>query len=108
MGSKSKYTLRVSERAAEMLVAHVRFLARLSENAALRLIREFEKNAEKLESTPEIYPWLSDPLLPHHKYRKLLFEKRYLIIYQVKTGRPKDYVYIDAVVDCRQDYHWLL
>jgi hypothetical protein len=46
-----------------MLVAHARFLARLSENAALRLIREFEKKAGKLESTPEIYPWLSDPLL---------------------------------------------
>jgi hypothetical protein len=108
MGSKSNYTLRVSEQAAEMLVDHARFLARLSENAALRLIREFEKNTGKLEITPEIYPWLSDPLLTHHKYRKLLFEKRYLIIYQVKNGGSKSYVYIDAVVDCRQDYRWLL
>jgi plasmid stabilization system protein ParE len=87
-----------------MLMDHVRFLARVSETAAARLIHEFETNATKLETNPEIYPWLSDPLFPHHKYRKMLFEKRYLIIYQVKDK----FIYIDAVVDCRQDYRWLL
>jgi hypothetical protein len=30
--------------------------------------------------------------------------KRYLLIYQIKG----DTVYVDYVVDCRQDYGWLL
>ena len=98
------YTLIIADRALEMLTEHVCFLARVSERAARRLIQEFEKKAKTLESTPERYPWLSDPLLPAHKYRKLLFEKRYLIVYQIKQKT----VYVDAVVDCRQDYRWLL
>ncbi|MDD4658959.1 MAG: type II toxin-antitoxin system RelE/ParE family toxin, partial [Eubacteriales bacterium] len=33
-----------------------------------------------------------------------LFADRYLLIYQIKDN----IVYIDAVVDCRQDYIWLI
>ena len=47
---------------------------------------------------------LSDPYIPAGKYRKLLMGKRYLLIYQIK----EDTVYVDYVVDCRQDYGWLL
>jgi plasmid stabilization system protein ParE len=101
----SHYTVVISERAAEMLVSHVRFLAQVSEAAASRLIAAFTKNAGSLETNPERNPWLPTPpslfnIVPEHKYRKLLFEKRYLMIYQVKGNR----VYVDAVVDCRQDY----
>lgn len=87
-----------------MLIAHARFLAQVSETAALRLVSEFKINAQSLESMPERCAWLSDPMLPEHKYKKLLFEKRYLIVFQIK----EHIVYIDAVVDCRQDYRWLL
>jgi plasmid stabilization system protein ParE len=87
-----------------MLADHARFLARVSEKAAMRLVSEVERKAGLLEKNPEGYPWLSDPLLPEHKYRKLLFEKRYLIVYQVEENS----VFVDAVVDCRQDYAWLL
>lgn len=31
-------------------------------------------------------------------------EKRYLLIFQIQ----EDIVYVDYVVDCRQDYAWLL
>jgi plasmid stabilization system protein ParE len=98
------YTLVIADRALEMLTEHVCFLAQVSEKAAERLIQEFQNKAKILKLTPERYPWLSDPMLPIHKYRKLLFEKRYLIVYQLK----KKTVYIDAVVDCRQDYRWFL
>ena len=40
----------------------------------------------------------------HQKYRKLLFEKHYLLVYQIINST----VYIDAVVDCHQDYSWLI
>jgi hypothetical protein len=42
--------------------------------------------------------------MPKGKYRKLLLEKRYLLIYQIKGT----FVHVDAVVDTRQEYGWLL
>ena len=87
-----------------MLVSHVRFLAVVSEKAALNLISEFERNTRTLENLPESNPWLEDPSIPTHKYRKLLFAKRYLLVYQIKEKT----VYVDALVDCRQEYGWLL
>lgn len=104
MGSEDKkYAVIISDEAAQMLVFHARFLAQVSETAALRLIEEFEEKAKSLEEFPERNPWLDDPLMPKGKYRKLLMAKRYLLIYQVKG----DTVHVDAIADCRQDYGWL-
>lgn len=87
-----------------MLVSHARFLAQVSESAALRLIEVFNERVKSLEIWPERNPRLIDPLIPAGKYRKLLMEKRYLLVYQIKAGT----VYVDAVLDTRQDYGWLL
>lgn len=94
----------VSEGATQMLVSHARFLAQVSEAAAERLIEDFQDKAKSLEQYPERNPNLIDPLITPGKYRKLLLEKRYLLIYQIKSS----VVYVDAVVDTRQDYGWLL
>lgn len=99
-----KYTVLISDEATQMLVSHARFLAQVSEKAALDLAAEFSAKAKSLGEFQERNPWLSDPLVPAGKYRKLLMTKRYLLIYQVKG----DNVYVDAVVDCSQDYGWLL
>ena len=103
-GAEKRYKVIVTDRAAQMLISHAQFLARASEAAAGKLIAEFEEKAESLESLPERNPWISDPLLPERKYRKLLLAGRYLMIYQIKDNT----VYVDAVVDCRQNYTWLL
>lgn len=105
MDSEDKlYNVIISDEAAQMLVSHSRFFAQVSETAALQLITEFNEKAKSLGKFPERNPWLSDPLVPSGKYRKLLMAKRYLLVYQVKDST----VYVDAVVDCRQDYGWLL
>ncbi|MDD4924841.1 MAG: type II toxin-antitoxin system RelE/ParE family toxin [Dehalococcoidales bacterium] len=103
-GDKKIYRVIISDEAAQMLVSHARFLAQVSETAALQLIDEFNKKAKSLEKFPERNPRLSDPLVPAGKYRKLLMAKRYLLIYLVKGNN----VYVDAMVDCRQDRGWLL
>lgn len=95
----NRYTVIVSEKAAELLLIQVRFIANVSEEAAQKLIVDFNLSA-RLETIPR----LSNPTLPINKYRKMVFNKRYLIIYQIKEVR----VYIDFVLDCRQDYRWLL
>ena len=105
MDSENKrYTVVVSDEAKQMLVSHVQFLAQVSEHAAMRLIEDFQVRAKSLEQFPERNPWLVDRLIPSGKYRKLLLEKRYLLVYQIKENT----VYVDAVVDTRQDYGWLL
>ena len=105
MESENKiFKVIISDEAAQMLVLHAKFLAQVSETAAISLIAEFNEKAKSLEQYPERNPWLSDSLGTAGKYRKFLMAKRYLLIYQVKGNN----VYVDAVVDCRQDYGWLL
>lgn len=99
-----RYHVIISERAGEMLVQHARFLAQASVQAADNLRIDIVEAAKSLQEFPERGSWLTDPLLPANKYRKILVDKRYLLIYQVKD----DTVYIDYIVDCRQDYAWLV
>ncbi|MCO5385651.1 MAG: type II toxin-antitoxin system RelE/ParE family toxin [Desulfosporosinus sp.] len=104
MDSENKrYTVVISDEAKQMLISHVRFLAQVSEHAATQLIEDFQVRAKSLEQFSERNSWLVDKLIPSGKYRKLLLEKRYLLIYQIKENT----VYVDAVVDTRQDYGWL-
>ncbi len=105
MGSENKrYDVVIADEASQMLLSHARFLAQISESAALRLIEAFQEKAKSLKEFPERNPWLTDPLIPAEKYRKLLLEKRYLLVYRIIERT----VYVDAVVDTRQDYGWLL
>ena len=105
MDSETKvFTVIISEGAGQMLVSHARFLAQVNEAAATRLIEDFQSKAKSLEQYPERNPVLIDPLITPGKYRKLLLEKRYLLIYQIKSS----VVNVDADVDTRQDYGWLL
>ena len=104
MENQNKYRVIVSERAAQMLVSHAAFLAQVSPDAAERLTREFEKTAKSLETMPQRCPWLTGEYIPRNAYRYILFEKRYMLIYQIIDN----VVYADYVVDCRQDYTWLI
>ena len=100
MDEQNKYTVIVSEHAKQMLVSHAAFLAQTSVNAAQRLADSFEKIAGSLEFMPQRCTWLTNEFIPRNMYRYILFEKRYMIIFQIKDNT----VYVDHVIDCRQDY----
>ena len=104
MEQQNKYRVIVSERAIQMLVSHAAFLAQVSPEAAERLTAEFEKRANSLEVMPQRCLWLKGEYIPRNAYRFILFENRYMIIFQIED----DIVYADYVVDCRQDYGWLI
>lgn len=70
-----KYTVIVSDKAASMLVNHVRFLANVSPEAAKKLHKEIITEIRALEFMPESYPWLSCDEIPANKYRKNLRQK---------------------------------
>lgn len=101
---EKRYKVIISSEAAQMLVSHARFLAQVNLEAAGNLIDEYDERIISLEMLPDRNPWVSDPLMPHGQYRKLLLAKRYLILYKVVDAE----VHVDAVVDCQQNYAWLL
>ena len=104
MENQSKYRVIVSQQATQMLVSHAAFFSLFSPEAAERLTAGFEKTANSLEIMPQRCPWLSGEYIPKNTYRFILFEKRYMIIFQIIDNT----VYADYVVDCRQDYSWLI
>ncbi|GKH31876.1 type II toxin-antitoxin system RelE/ParE family toxin [Muricomes sp. OA1] len=104
MEQQNKYRVIISERATQMLIFHAAFLSQVSPEAAERLTVEFEKTANSLEMMPQRCPWLTGEYIPRNAYRFILFEKRYVIIFQIVDN----IVYADYVVDCRQDYSWLI
>ena len=104
MPEPKEYQLVISKRAAFQLNEHAAFAARLEERLALRLIQSFKEAAVSLIHMPFRMPFLDSDTIPDKKYRKMLFEKYYLILYRVQD----DTVYIEYVIDGRQDYQWLL
>jgi plasmid maintenance system killer protein len=105
MENKNKlYKVIVSDRASDMLMQDVRFMAQVSLQEADKLRVKIIEAAKSLENFPERNSWLLDAVLPAKKYRKMIINKQYLIIYQIKA----DTVYVEYVLDCRQDYQWLL
>ena len=104
MEKQSNYRVIVSERVKQMLVSHAALLAQVSPEGLERLTAEFEKTANSLETMPQSCPWFSGQSIPRHTYRFILFEKRYMLLFQIVDNT----VYADYVVDCRQDYSWLI
>lgn len=94
----------ISDRARQMLANHVRFLAQKSPTAARKTKNELLDAIRSLSTIPERFPFLTAEFIPLNKYHKMFVQKWYLILYQVKDQT----VYVDYIVDCRQDYQWLV
>ena len=104
MENNRKYNVIVSKRAAKMLSDHAAFLANVSRSAADELVSEFSTAASSLEFMPERCSKFNAGHLQSNKYRRLIFGKRYLMVFQIIDQT----VYIDYILDCRRDYSWLI
>lgn len=94
-----QYTVVFASRVDAQLLKHVEFLARVSIPAAKAFRNAFAQLTEELEASPVRFPVETDPNLPSGVYRKALFFKRYKVLFSVDGNT----VYVDAVIDCRQD-----
>lgn len=99
-----KYRVIISDRAKQNLAAQVRFLAQISKPAAKKLKQRLITEIRSLETLPQRYSFFQEPYIPVNKYHKLYVENWYLVLYQIQD----DTVYVDWIIDCRQDYQWLL
>lgn len=98
------YRISVSRRAARTMLNHAAFLARVNPGAAEKLASEFEKTIDSLETMPRRCPLLYGEFIPQNVYRFILLGQHYMVIFRVVD----DVASVDYVVDCRQDYYWLI
>lgn len=104
MEKKPQNKVIVSDCARQMLAVHVRFLAQKSPIAVRKLKNDLMNAIRSLSTMSERFPFFGAEFIPLNKYHKLFVEKWYLILYQIKD----QVVYVDYIVDCRQDYGWLV
>ena len=93
-----EYFVSIDAGANDRMAEHIEFLARVSEDAAYRLLDEMIAGVHSLRKMPHRNPFYNRPYLPLNKYRYLIFDKRYRIVYQIDG----DNVYVDDIQDSRQ------
>ena len=104
MPEHESYQVVISKRAAQQLVEHAAFMARLDEKLTHKLVSDFRQAAASLERLPFRNPIMRSDVFAVEKYRKLIFDKCHILLYQIKG----QVVYVEYVIDGRQDYQWLL
>lgn len=53
---------------------------------------------------PQRLPFVDEEYLNQSQYHKMYVEKWYFVLYQILD----DTVYVEYILDCRKDYHWLI
>lgn len=104
MQKNKKYTVIISDRARQMLGAHISFLAKVNKDAAISKKKELIKAIRSLSEMPQRCTFFNEPYIPPNKYHKMYVANWYLIIYQIQEEK----VFIDYILDCRKDYKWLI
>ena len=104
MDQNKLYKVKISEEAQRGLGNIVSYVALNSIQAARVLKKDLVAEISSLKLFPERTPFLEGEFIPFNKYHKLVVRKNYLVIYQIKD----DTVWVDYVIDCRQDYQWLV
>lgn len=98
-----RYRVVISREAKKMLKDHIYFLARVNVEAAKEFRNQIMAEIRSLEKMPERFPYL-DEENRRSCYRKVVVPNWYLVIYLVID----DTVYVEYILDGRQDYSWLL
>ncbi len=99
-----KYEVIVSYKAKEQIALHVAFLAKVKKESARKVKSRLINALNSLFEMPERHPFFDENLIPKNKYHKMYVENWYLILYQIRDNK----VYVDYIIDCRQDYGWLI
>ena len=93
------YKVIIAPTATDRMVGHFEFLARVSESVANKLFDELSDDIASLQRMPFRNPVYDRPYVPPLKYRYMVSNKRYRIVYQVVN----DTVFVDDIQNCLQD-----
>ena len=100
--AQKPYNVILSRRADGMLLFHTEFLARVSTVGARKLLAAFKKASGMLEDNPLVFAFADEadaPGIPPETYRKCIFYERYKALFLVEDSN----VYVDVIIDCRQE-----
>ncbi|HHV09895.1 MAG TPA: type II toxin-antitoxin system RelE/ParE family toxin [Clostridiales bacterium] len=90
-----KYRLIIANRAEELLDHILYYIINQLKNpgAARRFMSEIEHVYDKLESSPEVYPYSEDTFLRSREYRKAVVPHYdYVIIFRIDKERKTVYI----------------
>lgn len=104
MTKNKKYKVIVSDRAKRMLGTHIHFISQRNKDAAAAKKNELISAMRSLSQMPQRFPFFNEIYIPPNKYHKMFVKKWYLILYQIQDN----IVHIDYILDCRQDYRFLI
>ena len=76
---------------SQMLGTHMRFMAQVNKEAAVKKHKEIITAMRSLFQMPQRFPFFDEMYIKPNKYHKMFIEKWYLVIYQIKD----DTVYIE-------------
>lgn len=99
-----EYKIIISDRAKQMLANHIQFLAKANKNAAKEKKAEIISALRSLSQMPNRFPFFEEEYIPKNKYHKMFIKNWYLVLFQIKDST----VEVDYIIDCRQDYGWLI
>ena len=98
-----QYKVFVSEQAIRMLKLNIAFIAEVNVEASSKLKKAIMDGIRSLEYMPKRYPFFNEEYMLPNKYRKLVINKYYFVLYQIQD----DVVNVDYILDCRKDFKWL-
>jgi len=93
------YKIIIDPAANDRMYEHFEFLARIGADAANRLLKSLLADIRSLKTLPFGIRRTTARICPAGKYRDIIYNKRYRVIYQVDG----DFVFVDDIQDCRQD-----
>jgi len=99
-----EYKIVISVRAKQMLGIHLKFISNINKDAAKKIKQKIIEGISSLDKMPTRFPFLNELYIPPNKYHKMYIENWYLVLFQIKDN----IVYVEHIVDCRQDYGWLI
>jgi hypothetical protein len=94
------YNVYIAPSADRRFASHLEFLARVSENAAARLYKEYEGALGFLSEFPRACPVYTPSTAMNLELRYKLFGRRYRIVFEVSEQN----VHVYDIQDCRQNF----
>ena len=88
--------INISEKARDDLLFYSSYKRKFSKSNSKKFLINFNSSIKLLKLFPYMYPKITS----NSEYRKILFNKNFLIIYLIDN----DVIYIDSIVNCKQNY----
>ena len=99
-----QYKVIVSERAKRNLAKITTHIAIEDAMYSRKVKTEIVSALKSLAMLPERCPFFEGEFMPYNKYHKLVIDGKYIALYVIQ----EDLVMVEYIIDCRQDYQWLI